>query len=71
MYEIEKGVLAPAGSTKAKYPFSKMEIGDSFAVPLAERLKVRNAVGQYKCRTQGFNYVTKTDGDSLRIWRVK
>jgi len=41
MMIIEKGVAFPAGhkTKKYKYPFSDMEVGDSFSVPLSDAKK--------------------------------
>lgn len=36
---IEKGVPVPVVSSRQKYPFNEMEVGDSFTVPLSGILK--------------------------------
>lgn len=71
MYEIEKGIPAPTTAARDVYKFSKMEIGDSFVVPLAELSKVRSAAGQYKIRNPEFNYATRKDVDGVRLWRIE
>ena len=40
---IEKRVPIPAIRRVYAYPYEKMAVGDSFAVPLSDRAKVLNA----------------------------
>lgn len=62
-YIVEKGVQIPS---RAKYPFGKMEVGDSFEFPFAERNKIRHAMNKY-AKEHG---TAKFEIHNNRIWRV-
>lgn len=76
MFEIEKNIPIPG--YHCKYPFEKMEIGDSFFVKEASdsyRRKVRNAANMFG-KKNGCKFKTRSmknkDGiDGIRIWRVE
>jgi hypothetical protein len=69
-YEIEKGIPIPRSSEyEAKYPFSKMEVGDSFSVE-ERRESVASAARSYGCRV-GKKFSIRKEGNGMRIWRVK
>lgn len=42
---VQKGVPIP--SDRIRYPFQKMEVGDSFVVPHEKALSMRQAAGHY------------------------
>lgn len=69
MFKIEKGIpTPPRRSTKKIYPFSEMEVGDSF---LAEKRTVgRAAIGFAKHHKNGWKFALRKDGDGFRIWRI-
>jgi hypothetical protein len=52
------------------YPFAKLEIGDSFALPSTVRIKVSDAARQWKRRHPGWDYCTRTDDGTVRVWRT-
>lgn len=73
--KLEKGIPKPEKDPGGRWPFSKMDIGDSFAVPTEYAVPVRNALSSYTSywRKQGKNYKFSTrnvDG-GLRVWRDK
>lgn len=83
MYEIEKGVEMPAavnsGGRKAKYPWAKMEIGDSFFVP-ANGCSMRNVQDRFAsaaaqwAKRHGSKFATrqvKEPEPGVRVWRVE
>lgn len=75
MNKIDKGIPMPtARSGIAVYPWADMEIGDSFAVQLIDRERVRSAASLQRER-RGWSFVTRTvteDGDTVvRVWRTK
>jgi|TARA_R110000787_G_scaffold11778_7_gene38665 hypothetical protein len=80
-YEIEKDVpLCHPLSNSDKYPFDKMEVGDSFFVPHPEAKTARMAAltrnaGQYKKLpkhvTEQRHFVTRTVEGGTRIWRTE
>ena len=67
-YEIEKGVeLTPR---RSKYPFSDMEVGDSFLVDESgNHAAARNAATGYGQR-HDMKFSSRTTVAGLRIWRV-
>lgn len=68
---IERGARMPrsAQAGKRRYPFNQMEIGDSFAFPLADRHKLASAASLYGQRTSRKFSIRKT-GNCCRVWRT-
>lgn len=72
-YRIRKGIPLPEKSSNAIYPFSDMEIGDSFTFESDSIAKIEQAAYQYARRVGGgvkFS-VRKLDDDRAGIWRVE
>jgi len=75
MYEIDKNVPMPLiyRFEEEKYPFEKMEIGDSFFASFEGRDSRR--LQQYiSKKSKEFNlkkFVTRTCNGGIRCWRVK
>ena len=85
-FQIEKGVPAPKRPRQygkrhpngSIYPFSKMSVGDSFAVPLGgdtahkvcDRIRAAGLrwAGRYG---EGRQLVCASEGDNVRCWRVQ
>jgi hypothetical protein len=73
-FTIEKGIEKPKGK-RAKYPFSKMEIGDIvimaevYSRQLAQ--KYFTAAKNYGTRWGKKFSAKKTEDGKLRIWRIK
>ena len=63
MYVIDKNIPTPGKASK--YPFSDMEIGDSFLAPAGTERTVRAAAHKYV----GAKFVTRTVREGLRVWR--
>lgn len=72
MFKLEKHIPAPP---KAKYPFSKMEIGDSFYVADCDIkiTAVRVAASDYAIKhpTFAFRVQRSVGNDGCRVWRIK
>jgi hypothetical protein len=74
-FEIEKGIPVPrpSGRRAKAYPFEKMEIGDSFLVPL-ERDKspssIHSAISQAKKRLN-INLTSARVEGGVRVWRIE
>lgn len=70
--QIEKGVPIPKPShsrTGARYPWSEMEVGDSFFVE-ANLLPMRSNA----CQTGnalGRKFIVKQVGSGVRVWRIR
>lgn len=65
-YKIDKGIPAPSGRSH-KYPFSGMEVGDSFAYQAEDHRKVLASVHAYARR---FGQKFKVSKHHLRCWRL-
>lgn len=82
--KIEKGIPIPTTIPKgSKFPFDKMEVWDSFAIPIVEitdkgklihnSSSVSTAAGHF-CRThKGYKFVVRTlrEQEIIRCWRVE
>lgn len=72
--KIEKGVPIPEKSLmrKTKYPFRKMDIGDSIYIE-CDKDGMKNAVmAAYQCAHRyGGRYVHQADEKGIRIWRAE
>ena len=70
MYEIENNVPVPelSYSRKLKYPFEKMEVGQSFKV---EGKNPASAVSQQNKRNPDKRFIVRREGESFRVWRVE
>lgn len=62
--QIEKGIPIGVTNKKTKFPFSEMEIGDSFLIPSAWA-----SSATHQAKRKGFKIVTRTIGENTRVWR--
>jgi hypothetical protein len=74
-YRIEKNVPIPEGTGRgrpAKYPFAKMQVGDSFLVMGSpnEQSTAQKSAHSFAQINPKFKFVTRTLNHGLRIWRV-
>jgi hypothetical protein len=72
-YDIEKGVDLPKKSRSGhtKYPFLRMEIGDSVVFPLSKVMTIRAAIVRVQ-NERGKKFATrKIDDNNFRVWRVQ
>lgn len=68
--ERETGVGMPTPRVVYAYPYEEMDIGDSFVVPVSARQKVLNA--NYRAgKRLGMRFEARTEGENVRIWRVR
>lgn len=67
MYQIEKNI-----PVAGKYPFEKMEVGDSFYVEGDKKAKanLRMAAFTYR-KNANVKFATKSDDKGIRIWRTE
>lgn len=78
-FVIEKGVPLPRRGRQCKYPFERMEVGDSFVRNYenerAARLGQKNMTATACVWAGRFNparkFETRVIGCQVRIWRVK
>jgi hypothetical protein len=52
------------------YPFPTMDVGDSFAMPVALKDRLYSVASQWKARHPGWGYRTMIMDDVIRLWRV-
>jgi len=86
MYKIEKNIEMPnpiwGGVASHKYPFTDMDVGDSFAVAVDPTTKLNykqvacrltSAIQLHKKREpeKTFSIRTVKDKKSVRLWRTK
>lgn len=79
-YAIEKGLPIPDTMTQraTKYPFAKMEVGDSFFIPLTTQPKASARSSLYmsirafnKANNKDFEVITRIIDNGMRVWRFK
>ncbi len=72
MFDLEKNLPAPeytGRGARPKYPFSKMEVGDSFFAPGMTSNGLSNAT-QWHAKKTGKKFTCATEADGARCWRV-
>lgn len=67
---VERGVGMPSPRVVYAYPYEVMDVGDSFTVPVVARQKVLNANWRAGKRL-GMRFEARTEGENVRIWRVR
>ena len=71
-YKIEKDVPMPETTRQTTYPFSDMEVGDSFFAPDKTSEQLRNASSHWR-KKKGWKFtaqnVIEDDVQGARIWR--
>ena len=69
-FKIEKGVPVPPRNggrgAPEKYPFSSMEVGDSFLAPEKAQSSTQSAG-----KRLGMKFTSRKEADGVRIWRVE
>ncbi len=77
MFNIEKGVpMPPSRKTKMEYPFSQMQVGESFLIPSegAEARLARSRVesaARTAGRRLGAKFTVRITPEGVRVWRVE
>lgn len=69
---IDKGVPIPTDtcSVRKKYPWKKMEVGDSFLLPTADKRSVHSLASQTSLRHSPRKFIARKTKDGYRIWRI-
>lgn len=71
MITIEKNIEVPDSTDYEKYPFSQMEIGDSFKIKNdKKKLSRLRGLSFYYAKKNNVKFTTRKDGDGYRIWRT-
>ena len=71
MIKIEDGIALTKRSIKraSKYPFAKMEVGQSFYVE--QNNSPSSAVTSFCRKNAGYKFVTRREKDGFRVWRIE
>lgn len=72
MFEIEKNVPMPMPIRK--YPLDRMEVGDSFLIPVDgadDPEKVRNRLAMRMRELRPKKFITRGVTDGIRVWRAE
>lgn len=72
MYQVEKNVEMPSRGAHSVYPFSNMEIGDSFLVASADKKKaasIRACACTY-AKKNSVRFTCKQVDGGVRVWRT-
>lgn len=70
-FEIEPDVPIPEGTTKQKYPFSRMNVGDSFVFEKEQLTALRNSSASWAKRHGGKFVCRQVGTDVWRCWRIE
>lgn len=75
-YKIEKGVALSAIDRKgrayySKYPFSRMEVGDSFEMAIEDYRKIVSASVSFRRSRPDHRFAFRRNGNTARCWRIQ
>ncbi len=65
-YKIEKNIPIKGTKRPSKYPFDKMQVGDSFLVDNEKAGSIRSLI----YRVGGKKFRTRSVKGGIRVWRV-
>lgn len=68
LFKIEMGIPMPP--PKQKYPFHKMDVGDSFRIPPEYKKRVGAAAVMYS-RGRDVKFALRDTRLEIRLWRIK
>ena len=68
--KIEKNIPTPTGRSWRKYPFSEMEVGDSFFVPECKLSKINGPAQGFRRRNPEVKFTIRKEGTGYRCWRI-
>lgn len=71
-FKIEKGIpLPPHGnSRRSKYPFDKLEVGDSFAVMDGTSRNTLSTLANRRGLQMRAKFTVRPEGSGYRVWRT-
>lgn len=77
IFKIEKNIPLPTKTSRSIYPFSIMEVGDSFLVSCTNKLELESyrqrisiTIWRYVQKNQDKKFQTKTTEKGVRVWRI-
>ena len=65
--KIDKNIPLP--ETRNRYPFDKLEVGNSFFVE--GKTNINGSRYHYVRKNHGKKFTTKRENGGLRVWRIK
>jgi len=71
--EIDKNIPIPQAMNKAKYPWRKMEVGDSFLFSKKsdlKNLKHASSLAGAASRRMGIKFSCRKTNEGIRVWRI-
>lgn len=69
-FKVERGIPLPARANE-RYPFDKMNVGDSFTFRLSSRSTVASAATAFGKANQMRFRTAKIDETTCRCWRIE
>lgn len=73
-FKIESGVPIPstARGGRTKYPLDRLQVGNSFFVPMSDINKAKNLRSTFSARAKkkGISIVSIADETGVRVWRT-
>lgn len=76
-FKIEDNIPLPESNRRGReslgavsYPWHKMAVGDSFAIPAAYEGRARTAAGPINARGEKYFTIRKTE-TGIRCWRIR
>jgi len=67
--KIEKNIPFTGHGNNGKFPFYKMEVGDSFLVGLEDKSSLQSMDSAYG-RKNNKKFTTRQSDDGIRVWRI-
>lgn len=68
-FKIEKNIPIPDKLFQSKYPYAKMEIGDSFLIKTSKTIEQTNSSTSYAAKRLNMKFTSRTVDGGIRIWR--
>jgi len=73
-FKIESGVPIPSNARigRTKYPLDRLQVGNSFFVPLNDLKRAKNLRATFSSRAKkkGISVVSIADDTGVRVWRT-
>lgn len=70
VFGVEKGIPYPARAVSPSYPFSEMEVGDSFFVPRVTLQSLHRTARLHRPRKFLCRTVIESGVRGFRVWRM-
>lgn len=78
IFKVEKNIPLPKKESRSIYPFSIMEVGDSFLISCTNhielekyRQRISMTIWRFVKKNKDEKFQTKTTEQGVRVWRIK